>query len=193
MDAQELYFGDGKSSGLWLCSTCKRADTSLEFANRCCQPRKCPCGISLRRHSAYMSCEACQKVKEENAEAARFAKAIKLTVGEYDGPIFTRGDRFYMDIEDYLDQRENRDEETYVWCTTPVKFEPDVHDMLENALDKHHEDAYDNIPMKEIVDLQAHVDKWAEKQCIVSYEIDLKRCVIIESEADQPLIVGENG
>jgi hypothetical protein len=189
MDGKELYFADGKPSGWWVCSVCKHVDNSLEYANNCCQPRKCACGVKLGgRAYPYNSCEACRNRNEQKRESDRFALAKKLTPSEWDGPIFTRSDNFYMDLEDYLDQREDKGE-TYVWCTTPIKFEPDVHNMLESALDEHHEDAYDNITSKEIADLQKHVDEWAEKQCITSHEIDYKRCVIIEAEADTPHIV----
>ena len=187
MDGKELYFADGKPSGWWMCGNCKHVDNS-EYANNCCQPRKCSCGVKLNKNSGYVSCETCRKKNEEQKELERFKKTIKLTPNEYDGPVFSRGETFYMDLEDYLDQREDK-ETTYVWCTQPIKFEPDVHNMLESALDSHHEDAYDNITNQEIANLQKHVDEWAEKQCITSYEIDYKRCVIIEAEADEPLIV----
>ena len=176
-----------------MCSKCRtlhgtRTDrTPQAAAEKCCRPYICTggCGTELPHDKYRTRCDKCCQKDTEAKEQKAFDKATKLKPSEYDGPVFDRHDNFYMSLDDffdaYHDDEEYRKYGTYLWCAKEIKFEPCVENMIENALDNHHEDATDTISTEDTKVLQDFVDKWAEGIGIVSYEPDGKNVIVIDA------------
>lgn len=199
MNAVELNIGD-KPCGVWMCEKCRRLNGSYmggdakAMAERCCRPYICTggCGAELPYEKHRMRCDDCCRKDQQAKELKAYENAKKLKPSEWDGPVFDRNDNFFMSLDDYFeryhddeDVREEQQEGTWVWCAREIKFSPSVDNMIENALDNHHEDAADRISTAEMKELEDFVAAWAEKTGVISYEPDGKSVVLIESETNK--------
>lgn len=193
MNAIQLFLPDNKPTDVWMCQQCKRLRSPAvdndpkAGAERCCRPYVCSggCGKELPYNQHRTRCDDCCRKDQEAKEHKAFEKAKKLKPEEWDGPVFDRHDQFFMSLDDYFDhyhEDEELKEGTYVWCAREIKFEPCVDNMIESALDNHHEDASDRISTAEMKRLEDFVDQWAKDQNILSYEPDGKQVVLIEPE-----------
>jgi hypothetical protein len=147
--------------------------------------RSCACGKPLDYHY-YIICKDCRAAKEAEKEKARFEKATKVTIEDYDGPVFWN-DKFFSDVDSLLDDLENDgvDVPEYVWATAPQNFELSASDILERELERQdmHEDAWDHIGKKAVDTLQAYFDVWCKEVGLVSYFEDTTRAVLLRPDA----------
>jgi hypothetical protein len=154
-----------------------------------CIPRMCGCGSPVQK--GWTICQACVKKKDEDKENARFQKAEKLAIADYDGPVYwgdgpdgSMGEGYYSDIDDLLDrcEEEGIDLPLFVWTSKKVPFRIDADHAIENALSDHHEGAYDKITPAALGQLQDLLDEWCGKQNIESWEPDFSRAVVLQPE-----------
>jgi hypothetical protein len=146
--------------------------------------RNCACGNPLGKYYRLV-CNDCQAKKDEEREAARFEKAHKIEIGDYDGPVFY-GDEYFSDIDSLLDHFESEGLELplYVWATTPQKFELKADDIVVRELEKQnmHEDANNHISEKAIISLRAYLEAWSKEVDLVSYFEDNSRAVLLRPD-----------
>jgi hypothetical protein len=171
----------------------KRSDPKLYEADRLhkqqeaaqhCQ-KLCPCGQVL---AAYrLRCRACLDHLEQEKEQARFEKSEKLTIEQYDGPVYwdghsgNIGDGYFSDIDALLDhcEQEGLDVPEYVWSCEPKEMKLSAEDIIERAVEEMYEDAYDSISEKSKIHLQLFLDTWCKEQNIVSWHDDRSRSVLL--------------
>lgn len=201
MNAVTLLMPNKEPANVWMCQECHFLTTTRQdrdpqaVAERCCQPRPCgdSCGTMLAPAHVYTVCEPCRKKREQAQEFKRFEAATKLTPAEYNGPVFDRNENFYQTIDDFYDNMSDECEwhttYTWVWCAEEVAFKPDADRMLENALQDHHEDAYDQIDANHINALHDFVKTWAAATKIFSYEQDYRRVVLINRPDPEPDVI----
>lgn len=129
----------------------------------------------------------------------RFEKAKKVTIAEYDGPIFRDGtggdwgEGYFSDIDALLDHCESNGEDppSYVWACSPKPFELGeraVEDFLERELESQemYEGAGDHITAEQRKELSDILEAWAKKVNLQSWEIDYSRAVLLEEPAEEP-------
>lgn len=182
----------------------KRKDPALYEAERKHQREQaaehcvkaCPCGQLIER-SYHLRCNACYAQMEADKEKARFEKAKKLTIEEYDGPVYWDGhsgdigDGYFSDVEALLDycEQEGRDVPEYAWACDKEEMKLNADGIVENATSNMFEDAYDHVPNKDIVSLQAYLDVWCKEVGLVTWSDDHGRAVLLR-EPEAPALTG---
>ena len=119
----ELFHQDGKSSGVWYCSKCRRVHPCKASASHCCAPRYCDlCGKELEK-GWCSPCRPCFDALEKKRELGRVEKAEKLTMDQYDGPVYD-GDEYHSNVGEYIDNQLCLGEPIagHVWPCREVQF-----------------------------------------------------------------------
>ncbi len=158
----------------WRCAKCGGLFLDKDTAVKCCQPAVCACG-QLKR-PFYSSCDACSSkqraVEDTLREKARFDKAQKTTPENYNGDmIFMEDDRYFSSYGGMLDHCEGHDvpPPDFTWSCEEMRLGriDAKDDILENVLDEHHEDAFDQLI--DVEGLQKFLDEWVNKQTMRSF------------------------
>ena len=151
MEAQELFLKEGKSAGVWFCSSCRRVDYSQEYAEACCKPKNCEyCGEEVKE-KYYEACSSCISRRQTEKEEKTLAEA---EVVEYKGePVFTYHvsglqDGFFYDMGSLLeycyDDEIEPPEKVFI-CDEESFTGINVENAVEAAVSEMYEDAYDDI------------------------------------------------
>lgn len=211
-DAVELLLPGGAGSKVWMCPECRtlvsrcyqpvgdgngksytpeeRDEFARRSAGRCCEEAKCPCGNGLghkNKQGGWTKCGDCRHRDEQDREQKRFDKATKLSEAEWDGPVWTPGDKFFMSLEDFHDHYLDSEPDDfvrpeYVWCSKPVKWQPDLSGyVMDQVSDNFHEDAADQIDAAALKELDDFGEAWWATHSVQSFEVDYSKCVLIES------------
>jgi hypothetical protein len=172
----------------------KHADVRLYEAYKKEQQRRaashcvnaCPCGKPIE-DSYRLRCRDCMAQMEVEKEKARFEKSAKLTIEQYDGPLYwedhsaSMGDGYFSGLDEVLDYCENEgvDVPEYVWACTRDDFKIDAQQVVEHALSDMYEEAFDSISEKAMQSLQGYLDAWCKETCIVGWSSDHSRAVLL--------------
>jgi len=155
------------------------------MAERCCAPPACQqCGaVHDRKHRLF--CGPCEVAREAAREARRFAAAEHIPASDYDGPVYwdgTGNDGYSPSVADLLDWF--ADEETeppaYVWACSVRHPSLDADDLLEHALDDHHEDC----DLDAVDELRAFVARWNAQQTDETWDVDVTCAVLLTNEVE---------
>lgn len=171
------------STDIYACPAQRALEAALDAATRCCDPRCMDCGGSCEL--GWTVCTTCRTTMEREKEAAAFAKAKKVPLSEYDGHfIFIDGagvEGYVLpeDIEDALEEllSDGCEVPEYAWACEPEGASLDLERALEAALEKHHEDASDDVDWKKIAEAQAIVTEALKG--VVSYHEAHKVAVLL--------------
>jgi len=179
MNAKQLYLEDGKPAGVYWCEKCKRVHSTENQANECCQPWVCKsCGEACAEFRTI--CDACIDKREAEKERDLFDKAEKLT--SWGGPIFYF-DKYYCDVDTFLDDLPPEFLPEYVWATNPVQF---VHLNADSITESVLDDAYEDFDLQDLrgmVELQKAVTAFNEANAHhVAYYPDYTLAVLIVEE-----------
>ncbi len=169
-----LHHKDGRPAAKY-CTRCNRlAKITLDDAEAiaCCY-RECKCGAPAKRFS--LQCPTCResewkaKVRAQDAAELERTKTLPRIGPDYDGWV-TRGSVYWsswdeVPWEDY----------DFVYPTTKFALRIQADDIIESAVEQHHEDAEDHIGTDERQVLQTFLDTWCENTGVVSYEQDDSR------------------
>lgn len=164
-------------------------DTARQSALFHCAPKECACGKAIDR-KYWTICTECSDRKEAEKLHDRFEKAAKVSVEDYDGPIYwpdgpsgSMGEGFYTSLDEMLDvyEAEGMDLPPYVWAAKSYELKMDASSLLENALEQHHEDAHEHLEAGAEEELQTLLDFFCQKQKIKSWEVDFSRVVLLTS------------
>lgn len=163
-------------------------EIARKLAEEHCPPWICnQCGAEHYR--AYQSlCLVCyapvQAQRDAEQEKARFDKARKVPLTEYEGPLFIpqkRGsaDVFLPSAAELLDWF--ADEELplpeYVWACTVLRVETDADSIIQNMLEEHWEGA--EVDYEE--ELYAFIEQWNAKQTGRTWEPDYHTAVLLHA------------
>lgn len=153
-----------------------------EALNHC---RKfCACGAALEKYYR-LRCAACEGKLAAEREQKRFEAAEKVTLEDYDGPVYWN-DEYYDSVDELLDHCENCEFEIpqYVWATKRCEFRIDAVELVSEQLERQemYEDAIEDIPEQATKTLQAYLDVWCKEIDLVSFLCDTKRAVLLRPE-----------
>jgi predicted RNA-binding Zn-ribbon protein involved in translation (DUF1610 family) len=167
-----------------------------DAAAHCVQ--NCVCGKPLDYHY-YLRCKECRAAVEIEKEKARYDKAVKLVMEDYEGPVYWEGhegglgDGYFSGIDEVLDYCEDEGVSVpeYVWACTPHPFTLDAENILEHELERQemYENAGEGITDDARKRLQAYLTVWAQEQHITGWQYDYTRAVLlrdgVHSSAEQ--------
>ena len=183
----------------WACPKCgllfllsandkedERAAKMHQAASHCVQ--NCACGKPLDWHY-NLRCKDCRAAAEVEKEKARFAKAEKLALEDYEGPVYWEGhegglgDGYFSSYAEVLDYCEDEGISVpeYVWACTPHPFTLNAEEILERELERQemYEEAGEGISDDARERLQAYLTVWTQEQNITGWQYDHKRAVIL--------------
>ena len=132
----------------------------------------CPYCKQPYKNQAYLhcDCEGQKKVDEEERKKKRnekVANAVEVDEKDIDTMLYCEEtDSYYWDsdemIDDWYSDHEDEDEKPQIlWVTSEEKLHLDAADIVSDACEYLHEDAYD---MCDIDSLQKLLDDWCKKQ-----------------------------
>lgn len=148
--------------------------------------KSCPCGQPIE-DSYRLRCRKCMALIEADKEIALFKKAQKLTIEQYDGPLYweghaaSMGDGYFSGLDEVLDYCENEgiDVPEYVWACTRDDFKIEAETAVSHALSDMYEEAFDSISEKAMQSLQGYLDAWCKETAIVGWSSDHSRAVLL--------------
>jgi hypothetical protein len=158
----------------WKCRKCGIAFDSIAEALSCrwCHP-KCPdCGIDVAR-TGRTRCSPCDRLRDQ----AKYLEQPTVRLAEYlsdepNGFLCIDGERFIAAADFPLYRPELSSARTVETCEPRRGFTLEAYDIVEGALQEHHEDATEDVDTDE---LQALLDKWVEGQSVESWFTDGRR------------------
>ena len=184
MNAQELFFSNGLSAEIWFCSACKKIAKTKDQAAQCCKKNNCRiCGepVDTPHWVVHRGCSRNEQIE----------KAEKLE--SWDDWVYLEGfsSEYFVSVGDLLDELENDggvEIPEYVFVCKPIPFRtPDIEDLINNCLDGHYDDAYDNIAPKSYAALSDALDAFRlANRHIVSYEPDFTKMAQIGKFNERP-------
>lgn len=186
MNSKELFFANGKTSGVFSCGKCGLVYRDRTLSARCCKPYVCRyCGkeVEDKHLMAHKEC----------ADKDQIAKAEKLE--SWDGWVYLDGygykEGYFESLEDLLEYLDDdgthpRPEWAFVCKTIPFKG-PDIGNIIENCCEDMYEDAEDSLSGLDKLELAIKEFNEANKG-MVSYYPDHKRAVRIPARE----VVNEN-
>lgn len=168
----------------------ERARREAEAAGHCAA-RICECGAALE-DKYYTACRSCLQKKALEKEQARFDKAAKLTIEEYDGPLYwedrsgSLGEGYFAGADEILDycEQEEVDVPRFVWACSQHAFTLDAESLLEDELERQemYEGAGEDISDAARHKLQELLDTWSREQKLYAYQPDFSRAVVFHSD-----------
>ncbi|KZK99182.1 hypothetical protein [Pseudovibrio sp. Ad26] len=192
MEVKELTFKGSEKTVLYACGACgllhsptiyacdseKAHATAHRFAEDCCKPKVCECGVELGK-SHYTACEKCRERKR--LEAAQVVKAE-----DYHGVVQSEtnsgdwGEGYFSDLGEISEHCHGHDETepAYVFTCTEKLLQIDPESILLNAADDMHEDAHDQIEAAD--ELFAFIKEWNTKQHCKTYYPNWKQVIILD-------------
>lgn len=135
----------------------------------------------------------CSRKRERIAEEKRFNKATKYTLDTipkensemFFSETYGYDEGYFSDIDDLLDYcySENINPPDYVWGTDKTMLSLNACDILSNACEELHEDAYDSIGDKDIKEMQDFFDEWCKGQTgTTTYSVNYNYCILINNK-----------
>lgn len=161
-------------------------------AGRCCNHHCTICGepawgdwqTECRRHQQERwSREAAEK------EAARYDRAVKVPQAEWDDSAMLYdgvADRWFCDLGEALDwyaDDEERSLPAYLWIGRRVHKTPDLAGWVMDYLsDDYDDEASNRVSDEALARLTTFFATWWQENEPVSYDVDYRRCVVLEKE-----------
>lgn len=140
------------------------------------------CGKQIRKGSiVYCDCEQ-YKAKEEEEKRIKYqekiSKAEEIDIKDIDSEMWfydEQTDDYFSGIDSFVDAYKDFDEyesdeemmnnlPEVLWLTDPVDITIDADSIIESACEELHEDASENISVKDRKELQDILDEWCKKQ-----------------------------
>ena len=188
---ETLLYACGKcgqlhSPAIYACGVERAHETARRFAEECCKPKVCECGVELGK-SHYTACEKCRK--RTSLQEAQIVKP-----GDYDGPVYSDansgdwGEGYFSDLGEISEHCHDHDEKepAYVFTCHEKLLQLDPENILEHAIDDMHEDAQDQIEAAD--EFFAFIKDWNSKQYCKTYYPNRKQVIILDQERFDALL-----
>lgn len=180
-----LRGGDPEKIVAHACGECRIVKASEQDARECHAVRLCDCGAEIEQ-KYYLACSFCRSVnrakERRQKEAAAYLSAAKVSWRDWDGPVYCEGagQEVFSDIDEFTDHFENEEEQlpVYVWATITRKLSIRAEDVVDIALDDHHDDAPEQVG--DLEELQSSLDKWCESQTVETWFPDMSKVVLLD-------------
>ena len=121
--------------------------------------------------------------KEARLDRETFDKATKIDAKDYTGWVSCSlcWNGYFKSVDEVIVYCAENDlpRPKFVWACTSTPLKLDASDIIDAALEDHHEDARDNISDADEQRLQAFLDEWTAAQGIVSWSEDNTRAVML--------------
>lgn len=151
---------------LRACGECGTIWTGDTQAQDCCQLQKCTCGDWRDQEYPHQPCCQCR-------ENARKGRKRYLTIDQYkkiaQEVMVVIDDDFYSDLYEVVDEFcDEQNKPTEVCIAYPRRFSLNPDQIIEDALENHHEDA-----INQVVDwyqFAQFINQWTNKQTLKTYE-----------------------
>lgn len=172
--------GEAPPPAAFACAKCRIIQPSEHLAREHCKPFICDtCGQEAVAHQTF--CWPCHRKKREVKDRENFRNVKKVSYKDYDGPVHvpdaSTNEGFFSNVDEYLEWLEdNLGFEGFgaipevVWTCRKSGLQMDAQDILENALENHHEEAGDNISNESEKELQEFLNAWCNKQGVESWD-----------------------
>lgn len=181
----------------WACAIC-RTVSNQEMAFRCCHP--CPtAGCSRKLAHTGDHCMVCGSriyAKEARDRELASLAEIPLHEGTYTGPVYypflpngrsgqAVGEGYFKDLQDFVDVcvASGYKLPERVWTVElhrPVQW---ANDVIESALEEHHEDAGSEISAEDVEEFEEFLQQWWGKQKIETWEKGRTAVLVPKPEA----------
>jgi hypothetical protein len=173
----------------WACGKCKTICQTEDAARACCAERYCACGKPLMPGFSNLECRDCTDAQWQAAARKRredhLANATAVPEQDYTGPVYVEAyEEFYSSMDDFRDAfwADHDSDEAFepgpVFACTCFGYHLDAEHAVEQALEEHHEDAFDHIGDAAVSELQVLMDQWAQKHPVTSWAIDYSRMIV---------------
>ena len=157
-------------------------EDSLKMATNCCG---CPdCGSKVFRSGRCDSCEAAaderRRIDYLAKEREQEANAPRVLWQDYGGHLWVSDTCCTDDLLHAQEELEDDDAElpTELWEAVSFDLQISAEDIVENALQQHHEDA--EVSGEMITELQTFLDDWCKRTGVASFEQGKRRVVLPE-------------
>lgn len=181
----------------YACGNCSKIfsilfDRALALAASCCalHCRSClrnyhPPLVGNRR--ACPDCEARDDAREQAREDDLFAKATKTPAHQWGGDCLYDDGEYYSSVEALLEHYAENDSEPpqYVWDCDREKLSMSAYNIVEDACEGHHDNAWWEISDHMMRRLQRYLDTWCAATGVHSFGPNFNRAVILEGEVPQ--------
>lgn len=178
-DAKELFLADGKSAGVWYCTTCRLVKRTEAEADKCCRPWVCEnCGKESQKY--HTLCTNCDNLRREAAKERRLADAE--LVEDYDGWICSQDaigpmDGYFRSVEEFIDYCEDEEIEIpeFVHCCRPHHITVRVEDALSRLEDEGWEGMTEHLVGEKELIMAIDAFNIANAETCRVYDVDYKR------------------
>ena len=137
----------------------------------------------MLEHQYWAKCDSCRSKDQEAFEAKRMDDAA--IVETWDGWVYADGigREYFEDVDGIYEAAAEDDVEVpeFAFCCSERKLHIDASNVLENALDDHHEDAYDKCDVDELQEL---LDTYCKKQNVTTYYPDYSKKVRVREKVE---------
>jgi len=119
-------------------------------------------------------------MKDNAKENKLYREAKKIPLAEYKGDLLYYMDEFYD--EEVIQDNDTCDElPKYAWACSPHDLTLEAADIVSSALEHgdHHEDAFEEVNLRDLSRLQRYLDAWCKKVAIRSWMPDFNLAVIL--------------
>ncbi len=175
-----LFVADKSTVVAYACGVCRLVvgqgtDEGREDAAFHCAHKPCSKGCGRPASRLGDLCDACDRDRLNAAEAERERKAFeaapKVSWRESNAESvfvdfrFGPDDGFFHglgDLKDYLSDHPETELPEYCWACEEYGLGFDADDLIEHALEEHHEDAGENLSRSGRAALQKVLDQWVE-------------------------------
>ena len=169
----------------YACGKCGVVRKTEAEASRCCEPRVCACGTGIAE-TYFTACSKCRASQEATRAEAKHAKAKKIRLADYEleWVYCDCCEEYYSDSSELFDRHhdDGTDLPSWAWACEKKILSLNASDILVNALEDFHEEAYDNIEAGAIAKLQVAMDAFCDEQEVTSYYGSDDTAVLLDEE-----------
>lgn len=190
MNAKELFHADGRSAGVWHCTTCLYVKLSKEVAEQCCAPRKCDNCDNTTRGLGYALCDDCKAKADAKRDHEIFEKAEKFTVATCpaDVALYYKEEFHFGGCDDLIEHLADDGADSFdtwpvvAWICEPrlVCLDPDrVIEQLNDDMEIDSDYTTIDAAAEDLTGLKAAIEGWNKKQTRPLWYPAHKKCVVI--------------
>lgn len=158
-------------------------------AQGCCVRGCLDCGKSTS--PGWSRCARCFHALQAPSDQSAIRSARRVLAEEYDDPVCwpghvgSFGAGYFEDLSELLDYCEDHDLPVpgWVWACVAVPLRIDAQEVIDRALEEHHEGASEWLLSNGVRELQSVLDSWCRRQLVQTWLPDRSCIVVLDAEA----------